>query len=257
MPVIITAPAANFTSDKLVDSTGLIITDGTNITGLTNGVDYRSCVLSAPSPIFQTAAAPTYSFLGSLGAGSPISTQTLSVDIGAAAADRFILVGCAVQNSDPDPTVVVAGTTLTKIAGGANAENQLWFYGGLVTSGTGAQNSVVTYTSANFETKVQAVWRLNGLASTTPKSIQIGAGGANFEPSVPVTKGDLVFYMLMGASIPGENLTGGTQVPARQAEIGTGTIRGYSADWTVANTSAAFNFGQTAGNSDRSKLVFA
>lgn len=189
-----------------------------------------------------------YSFLGAQVIGGTLNAQTVALDIGAAAPDRYILVGVGVQNADPDPTVTVGGVALTKISFDANTAAGVGFYGGLVTTGNGTQNIVISWTSAAFERKEMAAWRLTGLSSTTPKQIVPGIG------SMPVDAGDLVFLVGYYVGGVGENLSDATEAPARSAVFDT---QGFSADWTIAATNAAFNFGHDATTAGRVKVSFA
>jgi hypothetical protein len=191
----------------------------------------------------------SYSFLyNRAGNDGGTNTQSNSVDIGAAASDRYILVGLGVQNADPDPVVTVAGVTLTKLFFDTDINYGVGFYGGLVTTGNGAQNVVATWTSATFNVKNMAVWRLNGLTSTTPK--QIVSGGGN----MAVDAGDLVFHMVYSVGTTDDVGAGATEAPAREASFNT---TGYSADWTIAATNAAFNFNHPGLSGRRVKISFA
>jgi hypothetical protein len=195
-----------------------------------------------------------YTYRDSISSTAGGHVVSASIDIGTAAADRYVLVACGVQNGDPDPiSVVVNGVTLTKIYFEAATPTGLGFYSGLVASGSGPQTCAVTFTSASFEGKLMAVWTMTGLVSTTPKQTVLQASTSAPLP-IPVDAGDFLFAV--GWTVSGTPVfSSSTETPARDAIFAGGTSR--TADWTIVSTNAAFSVAISGGTAHRLAVTFA
>lgn len=226
-----------------------------SLTGLTNGVNYRAFRLSTLSPIFATAAAPSYSFLGNAIISGSTSIVTLSADVGSGAG-RYILVATGKNATGSGaPTVTVGSTSLTRITDVTTQE--MCFFGGLIPSESGVVNISSNYNgNANFQRKAIAVWTLTNLSSTTPKQIVYGNGSMN------VSQQDLVFQFSFSANdTVTETNAAATQAPNRSASFKVGpdvNNTAYSADWVIAANNAAFSFGHNGPTeTTRQKISFA
>lgn len=255
MPIFVTVPDADFDG---LDTTfaNAIYSNTPNITGLTNGVPVRTAVLSGFSDAYQTAAAPSYSFLGNSIVGGAGHVVTLSADVGAASPKNFILIGVSrgpVQNG-ADPTVTVGSTTLSKITS-FGIEFSMCFYGGFIPAESGIVTMTIDFISgAAFHNKAMSVWLLKDLNSAAPKQIIYGNG------TMPVNQQDLVFQITYsGVDTADENNNGATQLPNRSAAFKVGAQvnnTAYSADWVIAADNPAFNFGHVRPF-QRLKISFA
>lgn len=204
--------------------------------------------------VFSAAAGnPPYSFLGSNWTDNTTNSQSFSVDVGAAVSGQYFIVGCSVQGSDIVPTVTVGGTALTRLIGTDPAEGIVtMLFGGVVNSISGVQTVTVAWQSAAYEWKTAAVWKVTGLASTTPRSTGISTSG---DLSISVLKGVAMFYFQGTILAITGNLSASTQTPAREAAISP--TNGYSADWTVSATNPAFNIDQSAISGRGVAVTFA
>ena len=105
-------------------------------------------------------AGPTYSYRGgsaSLGSGPVGTSATYAIDIGTASADRLIVVGAI--NDAAITGITVNGVTLTLNVSAGTSNSVI--YSGLVASGSGTQNVVVTTsTNMQFASNGVAVWAL-------------------------------------------------------------------------------------------------
>jgi hypothetical protein len=198
----------------------------------------------------QSTVTSSKAFLGAAFDDSGWHYSTQSIDIGSAAADRYILVAVGVQNSDTDPTVTVGGVSLTKLGGGDfSSTTDVAWYGGLVTTGTGAQNLVVTWASAAYEVKLSAAWKMLGLISTTPRVTPVRSTSSSL--SIAAGAGEFLFYAMNGIGSIIGTLAAATEAPGREAAVtpsGSGGV-GYTADWTVVATNAGFTIPQNDVNS--------
>lgn len=162
-------------------------------------------------------------------------THSASIDIGAAAADRLVIVGIASQNSQTIASVTANGVSLTQRAffngDGGGATETSGIYAGVVASGSGAQTIAVVYNSgAAFNSRDLFVWTVTGLGSNTP--VDTDAVGGN-SAHVDVQVGDFLFAV----SRVLVTFNGSTETPdANRA----GTVAG-AADWTIDATVAGFD----------------
>jgi len=159
---------------------------------------------------------------------------TFSVDIGTAAADRVVIVNAQSQNLPTISGVTVNGTSLAQavsdtVSGGAS---EMW--SGVVASGSGAVNVVVTWAGAAFLTRSIAVWTATGLDSTTPQ-----ATSAN-EATLSVAAGDFLFAGSFGVNSVAPSMAGFTEAPTEHT-ASVSTYAFTAGDLTVASTNAAFD----------------
>ncbi len=202
--------------------------------------------------------APTMSFCGKAAQDIGSAVHTASIDIGAAAADRVIVVGATLASGALTITsVVVNGVTLTQNAlvdGGGVSDYQAIVYSGVVASGSGAQNVVITWSGAAWSS--MAVWRLTGLSSTAAKDTATGNGSANPSATITVDEDDFMFAFGKGnAPAPAYDLS--TEVP--DTNHGADTIYGVTvgASWTIDTPNAAFVVRSTTLNSTFAVASFA
>jgi hypothetical protein len=210
-------------------------------------------------PIVNEAAALVRSktFVATIGAGGGGGqVATGSVDLGAEGATRFVVVGVMSQNDTQatQPTVVVAGVTLTQIHANAGGTYFVSFYGGLVPTGAGLQTATVTFVNAAFAAKMAPIWVLRDLASTTP--IASGSATGSGPTGFAVNAGDyLLMIRLRDANA--QTLSGSTQAPDRASDFINASWNGWSADWTIASTTASFNPGLTSPVNEGAYIRFA
>ncbi len=183
----LTIPASSLDGNNLPNNlTGAVLSATTSVTGLTNGVAYRTFVLQNPSPEY-TPTAPGISYIGSAdsGASSATSSKTFTgVSIGAADANRTVIVCIAAclpgagGTNDTFSSVTIGGISATKrvVATGGDFL-KLAIYTATVTSGTTA-DIVVTFTE-NHDDCVVFVYRGVGLSTFTPTATASGSNNAN------------------------------------------------------------------------------
>jgi hypothetical protein len=198
--------------------------------------------------------AASYTFIDADIYEGSANSHAISADIGSEASDRYVLVGIGIQNGSSAPPVTVGGTSLSNLGFETSAPG-IGFYGGLVTTGNGSQTVTVAYPSGLFQYRILAVWVLTGLNSTTPKEFEWAASSS--PPTIAVEAGDFLFYIEYIAGAQDQDLSNATEAPAREAVIGpsAGGTRGYSADWTIAGTDAAFDLGVDAHGGSRVAVI--
>lgn len=179
-----------------------------------------------------------------------------SVDIGADGAGRLIVAGITCSSEQPTPpTVKVAGQTLALVASSEISNNYYAaFYTGVVT-GSGIQAVDVLFNPGAYRQKSAEVWALRGLTSGTPAAASGTASSDGFTSIAVVAADYLLALRLRGGN---EGLGGGpTQAPDRSGSLGSSGFRPFSADWTIASSSGAFDLGLDAATSVTSYARFA
>lgn len=189
----------------------------------------------------HSAAGPTFTFAGSAG-GNPAATAFTSttIDIGAATADRFVIVGAVDQNSLALTSLTVNGVSLAQDCNDTGG-GRLW--SGLVgaTGGAGVATIVSTYTGAAFTDRAHFVYVGRGMSNTAGASTTgtQSAGGTSY--SISVTAGDLLvginkFTVTYGTS---------TVAPTASNTLTYGGAGNSSSPWwnTIASTNASFSVG--------------
>lgn len=188
-------------------------------------------------------AAAAYLYRGSGTDSGGTNDATFSIDIGTASADRLVIVGCTVGNNTTITSVVVNGVTLTADISAVNAY-RVAIYSGLVTTGSGAQNVVITWASASFQEKNAFVWTATGLASNLVKqtvSFTTSAGSIN------VAAGDFLFAVGRSVALFPDFATS-TEAPDAARQIG---LHSAGADWQVNATNAAFSVDPGVSNNQQ------
>lgn len=167
------------------------------------------------------------------------STDFTNVDIGTAAANRFIVIAATGTNSAvPGATCTVGGVALTRIAvqGSVNAAA---IYGGLVTTGSGNQTVTIDFGVTSFENKAIEVWSVTNLSSTTVKSSDAAPnGGGSGNLSLNVSAGDLAFCVEFNGSSASANFVGSDQTPDNTYDNFADNM--LAGDWTAISTDASF-----------------
>ena len=104
------------------------------------------------------------------------TTVNTSVNIGAAASDRFVIIGeCHQSAQNPTTAISVNGTGLSSVIT-SGTSTSIW--AGLVTSGSGVQTVAVTYTAGSLGAAQSFfMWIAYTLNSTTVE--QTGSGNPN------------------------------------------------------------------------------
>lgn len=183
-----------------------------------------------------------YSFKSSYQWTSGGTSDSRSIDIGTAAADRLVIVATACQAGSSTPTVTVNGVTLTQQAlfndsGGFGAS--VAFFSGIVSSGSGPQTVLIDWSGANFTARGAAIWVANGLNTTPPKVS--GTHRVNGDDvTLNVAAGDFVFAYIITLSTT--NFDSSTDTPpAREDSAASGGFVFSSADWTAGTTSASWH----------------
>jgi hypothetical protein len=205
-------------------------------------------LLTTGAGAYQAAAGgggATATFRGTATDNINNATRTYSINIGTASADRLVVVGVGAANAAPT-AVTVAGVTMTAdvVAGAGPAAGM---YSALVTSGSGAQNVVVTGMGAFTECGV-SVWTCTGLSSNLVKHTG-SINGSNGVFSINVTAADFLFATCEGASASA-SYASSTQAPTAAHVVDTFGPFISSADWiSIASTNAAFSVNPTTANS--------
>jgi hypothetical protein len=172
----------------------------------------------------------------------PSATATL--DLGAAAADRFVLVGIM---SDGNPTLTAIPLSLPLIESGESWGLKA-FYGDFVATGSGATSMTVTVgTSADLRCPVFVI---RGVAGLVVKAFEIGSPA-----TVPVEAGDLVIAMELY-----DNAETWTNSPTEAADntYSDGTTeyyKGWAAAFVIDAPNAAFSPGMASGREARIALI--
>lgn len=180
------------------------------------------------------AAAPSkaYTYLGT--AQTAVGVTSTAVDIGAAAADRLIVVG-VLRNAGANPgagTFSVAGTNLTLVHSNGYGEgfNGASIYAGIVPAGSGSQT--IAFPAPSTGNQNIFVWSATGLSSATPVAAASNEYGSTSAASLSVQAGDFIFAI-------GDvfNFNGSTETFTNHFVTGVGA----GGDLTVATTNAAFS----------------
>lgn len=228
-----------------------------SITGRTNGVEY-DVELRAVNSIGAGAASDlksatpeaavtglTYSFAGWInndGVGG--TSASANLDLGAAAADRFVLA-CAMYSSNP--TLVSVPLGLPELGTG-ESWGRRGFYGDEVTTGSGS--TTMTFVTGADATAWCPVFVIRGSTSLVVKDVQIGNPA-----TVTVEAGDLVIAIqLYDTTEPWTNS------PTEAAEntyagVGGGFWKGYAAVFRATAPNAAFAPGVVSGRGERTALI--
>jgi hypothetical protein len=233
------ALAASIVSSIAVAHTDGIYNPTANSIGNFEGID---------NPKASAAGgAASYTFAGSAdnngGVGNVWTTST--INIGPTVASRLVVLCLEIQNN-PTLTITVNGVSATQATVDASS-NQVSVWYASVPSGSGAATIVVT--GGNFFTETMLVYYASGLVSNTPRTATHAAGGVS--GTLSVVAGDFIFAAASAAS--GITVTWGTstQSPtATQSDITQTAFPGFSADWNVLSTNAAFSIivGGTGSN---------
>jgi hypothetical protein len=193
-------------------------------------------------PAIAGGGSPTFTFLGSEGKEFSNTTATFTtIDIGSASADRFIIVVIGRQNGVAVTGVTVAGVSLAQDTSQTPGRG-IYIWSGLVTTGSGVQNVVVsTGSNDSFADCSIFCWSGTGMANTSGASATGGNANAS-SATISVTAGD---FMVAGFPFACSN-SGSTQAPTT-ARTATGTASGQvtqSFDWnTIVSTNASFSVG--------------
>jgi hypothetical protein len=199
---------------------------------VSNWSNVETIIISVPTA--------SYSYRGSGTSTIGGSVVTYSIDIGAAAADRLVIVGSLVDNATTITSVVVNGVTLTLDVTGVGSY-RVGFHSGIVAAGSGSQNVVVTWASASFQEKNIFVWTSIGLSSNLKKQTAAWTGAT---ASIAVDAGDFMFAV--GRNVVGfPDYATSTESPDATRQVG---LHNTSADWIVNATNAAFTLNAAAGN---------
>jgi hypothetical protein len=122
--------------------------------------------------------------------------------------------------------------TIRSSSAGGGPVSSIWY--GLVTSGSGSQNIVVT--GATFFAQAMAVYKVNGLGTNTPQSTGTGTSPA----VINVHSGDFAFGVCGAQSSPTWSTS--TETPANtHADTVQSPVDLGAADWTIISTTATFN----------------
>lgn len=176
---------------------------------------------------------------------------TLSVDIGTASADRYVIVavgGCT--STRTVSSLTIAGVTATQIVASSAAETSA-IYMALVTSGSGAQNIVITWSGAQDVTGI-GVWTLTGVSGTTPVDTKTSTANPFTATLSTVNGGVAVAYAMV------TNTTTYTWTNLTEQFDTTAAGVGHSGAQDAANTGASISITCTASGYDsRSSMVAA
>lgn len=174
---------------------------------------------------------PAFTFQNSANTGISGSALTASIDIGAAQADRLIVVGASTGAISLVTSVVVNGVTLNA---DVNSNTQIAVFSGIVASGSGSQTVTVTWASGNFNDRSFGLWRVTGLSSNLVKQTATSTGTTG---TISVTAGDLMFGVAIGTSGT-PTWASSTEAPFATHLLNAGGQG--SAEWTIVGTNAAF-----------------
>lgn len=208
-----------------------------------------------PPGVFQDRGAidapasggPSYAFIGYCTSASSTGINTCSLNLGANAT-CFVLVGTGAQNG-----TAVAGTVGGVALSSAITDLGVAFLGASLSSCSGSQTVVITWTGADYSDQGLAVWVLTGLSSTTANQT-VDASGMSPTGSISVVSGTFLFAYGIGNPGTGASAitfaTSSTEVPTRQDTPQTpGGGSGFyfvSADW-IAPTNGTFSLVLTTG----------
>jgi hypothetical protein len=186
--------------------------------------------------------------------------QRVTYDLGAAAADRVVIVKVSAGFDLAAPTVKVGstagvgGTTLTQdvMRVEASAQISVGIFSGVVSAGSGSLEIDVNWPSGAFIVRSLDVWTATGLGSTlvrTTTSFNTDAAGAVTSGSntLSATASD---FMIIGACIAGTtiiDLSTSTQVPSTTYSH-IQTKAHSAATQTVLATNASFQVSGTGPN---------
>lgn len=132
---------------------------------------HRRSVLVNSFFVEEAVSGAECTFVDAAVSGASASTYDFtSIDLGAAAADRYILVGVVARNTG-DATITeascsIAGVTPTELLDTVSSGSGVGFLIAAVPTGTSGTISIV-YSASRLRCAI-AVWRITGLNSTTP-----------------------------------------------------------------------------------------
>lgn len=188
----------------------------------------------------------TYEFAGWINSdGVGGDTATASLDLGAAAADRFVLLGIMSSNR---PTLTNVPLSLPLIV-----DEDSWgrrsFYGDFVTTGSGATSMTIT-ASVDINDLWAPVFVIRGSTTLVVKDFEVGNPA-----TVTVEAGDLVIAMeLFSSSEPWTN-SPTEAAESTYAGSSTGYYNGYAAVFRPTAPNAAFSPGMVSARKDFTALV--
>lgn len=179
------------------------------------------------------------------------SSVTLSVDIGTASSDRYVIVGVGgAVTTQTISSLTIAGTSATQIIAVNGAETSaIWM--ALVTSGSGSQNIVVNWSGTQNVCGV-AVWTLTGVSGTTPVDTKSSTANPFTATLSTVSGGVAVAYVMVS------NTTSYTWTNLTEQFDNTAAGVGHSGAHDAANTGSSISITCTPSGYDaRSSMVAA
>ncbi len=241
--------AADADGSQAVSGTGAQVINATGLTlGTTvyahfmheDAVTNKSAVVSSAEFTTDSAVVKTWRYTNRSSDGSATVATFSSIDLGADAVDRLVVVSMALQKGTTLTSVVVdaagANVTLTKDVG-TLADSNAFIYSGLVPTGSGTHTITITHSgSAGFTRRDIVVHTLTGLNSTTPK--QTASGSSVTSIPIDVDGGDFLFAMDW-LSVGTGDYSGSTQAPDGARIVGA-LAGGAQADWRITVGNAAF-----------------
>jgi hypothetical protein len=169
------------------------------------------------------------------------TTRTFSIDIGTASADRLIVVGVGAQNGVTGATVAVNGTSLVEDVGRTNG-HYVGIWSGVVTSGSGAQNVVITGVSGFVEVGA-ALWVLKGLGSNTVRQTSGANTGSSTTSTITTTNPDYLFVMCTGILSP--TFASSTQAPTAIRTADSNGPFFIAPEWISVTSAGSFTVNPT------------
>jgi hypothetical protein len=196
----------------------------------------------ADATLTKSSSGPTFTFVGKeANFFNPATSATFTtIDIGTAAADRYVIVAIWNQNARAIDSVTVGGVSLAEDVENTSTRG-LSIFSGLVTTGSGVQNIVAAASAGGiFEDVTIFCWTGTGLADTTG-AVQTANASATTSTTISVTAGDFLIALLRITA----NNSGSTETPTSRTQAGIGTsIVAHIFEWnTVASTNASFTIG--------------
>ena len=184
-----------------------------------------------------------------------------SMDIGAAVASRFVIVGVYAPSTSTDSSDAISGVTIGGVAAnrlaqattnpGTGEENhQIAFYGLLVPTGVTAD--IVVSSSVDRASLAVSVWTATGLSSTTPTDIasDVVLSSKTLSAAIDVDEGGFIIGIGMTQNrnetctwvglgndfdirlLPGSPVTSAEQIGAYLSDMTAATVN-VSATWTA------------------------
>lgn len=176
-------------------------------------------------------SSPVLTYKASATSSASTAAVTYSIDIGTASADRLIIIAVDVQNGNAITSLTVNGTGLVNDV----IQNSASVWSGLVTTGSGVQNVVLTVTSGGFLERDIHLWTATGLNSNVVKNT--GTVNTSNDGSINITSGDFLIATVLSTL---GTFSSSTQTPSNTYVVGG--LNGRAADWNpTTSTSATFN----------------